>query len=44
MRKIEGGITTPQGFGANGVHCGIKRGKKAWKSGGFAQTRPKQKR
>ena len=23
---------------------GIKRGKKAWKSGGFAQTRPKQKR
>jgi len=28
MRDIEGGITAPQGFVANGVHCGIKRGKK----------------
>ena len=28
MREIEGGITAPQGFVANGVHCGIKRGKK----------------
>jgi glutamate N-acetyltransferase/amino-acid N-acetyltransferase len=28
MHEIKGGITAPQGFVANGVHCGIKRGKK----------------
>jgi len=28
MHEIEGGITAPQGFIANGVHCGIKRAKK----------------
>ncbi|RLE12243.1 ornithine acetyltransferase, partial [Candidatus Aerophobetes bacterium] len=25
MTEIEGGITTPLGFKASGVHCGIKR-------------------
>ena len=28
MRELDGGITAPQGFVANGMHCGIKRGKK----------------
>jgi glutamate N-acetyltransferase/amino-acid N-acetyltransferase len=28
MQEIEGGITAPQGFVANGVHCGIKAHKK----------------
>jgi glutamate N-acetyltransferase/amino-acid N-acetyltransferase len=28
IHEFKGGITAPQGFVANGVHCGIKRGKK----------------
>ena len=28
MHQIEGGITAPDGFVANGVHCGIKRQRK----------------
>jgi glutamate N-acetyltransferase/amino-acid N-acetyltransferase len=28
IHEFKGGITAPQGFVANGLHCGIKRGKK----------------
>lgn len=27
MKKIEGGVCAPEGFKANGVHCGIRKNK-----------------